>query len=539
VLFRSELVIKDIDTYGLKVYINSQEYYIETKLVYDDNNINIEKTIDRTIREFISKYLVVLSEDGILLDSFYHGLSTDLSYVNGIRFSSSFPNIPIDIKVLMGSTSDYFINDTEVIFYDVNTNVNTKLNIRINNINYFILYDTDISTTLSNFITKYRAVLLQYKIDIRSKNNILFLNVKNTDVNIILSIYVGKTTINQDDLFTIINRKPDNKGLLLTSNQIRINTADTTDSFENYDFSTAQIINLQNSYKINNKEYNILYLDSDRMVLSYQGAFFENKTYSSNSGFDSLSFNDGFGYDINGFNLTASTSLTYSSYTYSVGLTSSVTAKDVIYLNHLDEYYIIAETFDNKTKIFIYNAKNDILKKTISLNIEYIKYHFSQYTEYLYILGNDKYIIYDLAVKTIIIEVSTMNSLTLRDISTDINGNYYLAYTDASDSFVTIYDKKGILLHTMIVFTSDNTDIRLIYNKIENTTYVFNTNHSYNIRKININGVLSLTTQHVDDILLDSLYYISNDDSIIGMSTTQNLFILKNDSLTFLDDISI
>ncbi len=530
-----ELVIKDIDTYGLKVFINAQEYYIETQLVYDDNDINLEKTIDRTIREFVSKYLIVLSDYGISLDIFYHGLNTDLSYINAIRFSTVFPNVPLDIKLLMGSTADYFINDTEVIFYDVNTNVNTKLNITINNINYFILYDTDISTTLTNFVTKYSSILLQYKIDVRSTNNILYIGVKNTAVNITLKVYVGKTTINQDNLYSIINRKPDNKGLILSSNQFRINTDAINDSFENYDFSTAQIVNVQNSYKLNNKEYNILYLDSDRMVFSYQGAFFENKTYSATSGFDLLSFNDGFGYDINGFNLTASTSLTYSSYTYSVGV-SSDSAADIIYLNHISEYYIIASTTDNKTKIFVYNAKNDVLKKTILLNIEYIKYHFSQYTEFLYILGNDKYIIYDLTSKSIVKESTTLGSLTLRDISTDVKGNYYIAYTDASDSFVTIYDKKGVLLQTIIVFIGDNTDIRLLYNKVESTTYVFNTNHTYNVRKIDIDGVLSNTTQHIDDIFLNSLYYNYNDNSIIGIG--QILFKLKNDTLSFLDDIT-
>lgn len=93
-----------------------------------------------------------------------------------------------------------------------------------------------------------------------------------------------------------------------------------------------------------------------------------------------------------------------------------------------------------------------------------------------------------------------------------------------------------MLLQTIIVFIGDNTDIRLLYNKVESTTYVFNTNHTYNVRKIDIDGVLSNTTQHIDDIFLNSLYYNYNDNSIIGIG--QILFKLKNDTLSFLDDIT-
>lgn len=531
-----ELFFTDLDLFGVRIFINSQEFYIDTQFVYDDTAVNLDKTIDKTIRAFISKFMVILSDSGILIEGFNNKLTTDISYINAIRFTTTFPNVPLDIKVNVGSTAEYLISDKSIIFYDVNTSRRSKINVNINKINYFIPYNSSIKQTLIDFVTKYNVVLSQYGIIIKSSNNILYLYVKDSKTNISVIVNVGKTTLNMNELFKIVSTKPDNIGLIITSNQILIDDNLTNDKFTNYDFSTAQVFNLENSYKLNNKEYNILYLDDTKMCLSYQGAFFENITSGGVSGFDLLSFNNGFGYDVNGINITASTTLDYISKTFSVTDTTSFTARNVFVLNKLDEYYIIGDTTNNKTQIYIYNSENDNLKDVVIIDIEYYKHVFSEYTEYLYILGNDKVVVYDISVRKIVSTINTLISLSLHDITIDENGNYYISYSNSTNGFVSRYSKSNVVLNTYNIF-NNTSSIQLVYNKVEKYIYAINQNDTPNVKKISSSGNLSIVTLTIPNIYLNSLYYNYQDNSIYGYNTS-SIFKISNDIVTYINTIT-
>lgn len=219
--FRYKIVFTDFDDYGLRFTINKQDFFQPTIWVYDTDGLNMEKTIDSTIRKWYDTWFLNLFTLGINLKIGFTGIVDSIFY-NSIELLTAYPNVPINFEVEVGDTADFYIDHSEIIFKDISN----YIDITINDVSYGIRsvkigeQNYDITQTLSDWIDLYQDIILDYGIIVSNINNALTFRVKEQYQRLDYTINVGKTGLPAEELYVIRNKITGKFGSLVTSNEL-------------------------------------------------------------------------------------------------------------------------------------------------------------------------------------------------------------------------------------------------------------------------------------------------------------------------------
>jgi hypothetical protein len=288
------IVFTDLDEYGLKISINGQLYDQE---ISTGTSSEMQDIIEETLLNWIDRNSDELYYLGITSSL----VTTESSKYDTIHLSGDYPNVEMIINnVFVGTTADYYIDHSWITFNDMGN----YLSLKINDDDYGILvsktgYTPDISTTLENWVTEYYDYLIEYGIVSNSDGNSLKFGIKDLNRRFEYTISVGKVSLPGELDYEIENKITGNLGVLISSNEILL-TDSNTYTFEESGFATGMVISINNSiYSLNNKEYNILFLDPTIINLSYEGPFWGTySSYDQGSPFKTLSFDYGFYRDL-------------------------------------------------------------------------------------------------------------------------------------------------------------------------------------------------------------------------------------------------
>jgi hypothetical protein len=250
------------DDYGIKLYYESGTTdYIIIQSDYSYNSIN-EQYLDTTI--FINNNSSITSTSKMLFPQNY--INRNLLIVQDKLLTENIfiyeeDKLPKDINI-------------EIMLDLNNNNNNYGVNLKANEINYYINFDTDTITTINNFVNKYYNIFYNNGFILFSgttTNSSYTLNITGNYLNSeMISLIV---TVNKFSNYEIL-KNIYNKGIIISANEIEVSNTYPFDFFE-HGFSTGMLVSVSGSnYIQNNKMYNIIGLNENLMELSYQGVSF-------------------------------------------------------------------------------------------------------------------------------------------------------------------------------------------------------------------------------------------------------------------------
>jgi len=475
------IVFTDIDEYGIIIEINGLQYQQEVQWVYSGINVDIGRTVDKTLRAWLSKHYLPLYRLGISCNLDYL-INYPYVYFDSITLKTIYPNIPLAFNVFVGTTANYYIQHSNVIFYEIGN----SLSIIINDNRYDVDFDTDVSTTLSNWGDLYSSILNDYKIFTSCINNTIYFNIKEYDKVLNYNISIGKSILPGHNSFKINSKIFGNLGALITSNSAILST--TQSSFLNIDnsniengFATGMITSINNTiYPFDNQEYNLLEVNTDKIVFSYQGPFwggsssiiFNGSTVStiiSTTGYGAYT-NDEFDYSFDiirgGVNQ------------YSYSMTSSISNMvDIIYINTSEMIYVLGNN------IKVYDGLSGDYSDTILLPglSQSLKMVYNNVNESIYALSST--ILYKIDPNTNFVAATYSLTYTPYDcIINDNNGDVYISYP--------YYNQIDIITLTGSIYGITSSYIgltfgtyKMAYNQFEDDIYV--TTNADNVLRIN------------------------------------------------------
>jgi hypothetical protein len=407
-----------------------------------------------------------------------------------------YPNVPLNFNIRVGSTANYVIEHSNVAIYDIGG----ILNILINGVSLIESFDTDVSTTLGNWVTTHSEFLFDIDILVSSDNQVLIFDVLNQDTRLDLELRLGKAFKPGENDFRIIDRHFGNEGNIITANEIIHNTSGI--NFEDEDFSTGQILSINNSYfTLNNREYNVLFLDPKKIILSYEGPFWGNTQSDVLSGFLGYAFDDGYGYDPNAPNLTTPISPTFSATI--VGTSSGLV--DIDYIQPTQNIFTLGDD------IQVIDATTMDIVDTLLGSTASIKSEINPVNQLLYTL-TDNVIYY---IDPVLEQIN--GSITLPGIAYDIdindnNGDIYVSYINLPS--VSIYDINNTQ-YGITLTTNSNT---LEFNPFTNFMYI---SEPLNNRVTEVDGdTRSIVDTFIITGVKEELYYNPFNNEVYGFDNT-------------------
>ena len=527
------IVFDDLDSYGIVIYINGQEYQQDIEWVYVSNLVDMERTIDKTLRNWLVKWYASLSSVGIVPNLHYIGTYTSF-YYNSIILQTQYPNVPLKFKVNVGTTANFNIEHSEIIFNDLGTYLSIKINGIIYGLSTVINSGTiDIPATLSSWIDIYGEILSEYGIYVSNILNMLIFKIKKQDQVLTYTISTGKTTLPGIYQYKIINKIKGTFGALIASNEVLLPDTGTY-SFEDNPFATGQVMAINNTiYPYDNGEYNIIHLTPQSLILSYQGPFWgTNDNPCDVSPFTTIAFNGGFGatgclpiipppittggnFNLNEF--SAAFSLNYAStntYTVKNYEISNNNLVDIIYLQFVASIYVLGNNIsimDSASNTKIGTILPTFASTSISLTFNPINNYLYWLTQnYLYVVDPTINVI----IKTIIL--SDTGNVCMVNIT---NGDVYISYSE--NTIIDIWDKSNIY-KIQISFTG--IVLNMIYNTHEKDVYVAIDNDTL----YRING----TTR-----VLRSFYNISGlTSNIFYEAINSSVYVFGDTNLLYVDN---
>ena len=548
--FKYNIVFTDIDEYGIKLIINKQVYEEEVAWVYSGAAPDMERTIDRTLRAWLTRNYVKLYTLGIIAELAYLGSFTSPFY-NGIVLKSFYPNVPLELeRVEVGSTANFFIEHSRVLFGS-SASFGPYLSIDINNKKYdqetkYGTYSStqsaykpvDIPATLKDWVETHSEVLLDMGIVVTNINNLLKFDLKRLDRIFKYSISTGKVQIPGAEDYSITRKLKGNMGCLISSNEIYLPTTSTF-SFENLGFATGMVVAINNTnFPYNNQEYNIEFLDPGVMNLSYQGPFWGlTSSICNSSAYTTLAFDLGFGatacyipgvtgsggpfntgqFDQVMFGLSYNTT-TYEANSINLGVDLGATnLVDLKYLQLSNYVYLFGDN------LIVMDAFLYIHVKTITLtsNVNPIKMDFNTYNNYLYCLSQNKIWIIDPLLNNIVKSITLTNNA--KDMAINpYNGDIYISYSNSPT--IDIYDYLNTFVKTLTTpSASDTMTGKMVFNDFEKDMYV-TTDANFVIR---IDGSTRVVqTTYAIPGLTHSIFYEPVKESIYVYG--ENLYRIDN-----------
>jgi hypothetical protein len=265
-----------IDIQRILMNFGNQEFTIGQETSSNDSSVGL-----KYYRELESLGVIIYLERSSFLDPLYSssggGAYGERPY-DTLVIESKYPNVPVTFSVT--GALDYRIKNKEIEFIDIGA----TMTVSINSVNYTlnnIPSTQSIPDTLELFVTTYAGQLFQIGIIVdhyylenfpydRSTSLLFYTLADTTRINI--TVWTGKNSIPGKETYIINDYAPGNVGIILAGNELA--TTDTNIDLEAAGLATAMIIAVTGAkFPLNNQEYNIIYLASDRVGLSYQGPF--------------------------------------------------------------------------------------------------------------------------------------------------------------------------------------------------------------------------------------------------------------------------
>ena len=477
------IVFTDLDEFGLKININGHDYQEEIDWVYVGLSVDMERTIDRTLRSWLVKWYVRLVSIGVVPTLQYVGNYVSI-YYNSINLKTDYPNVPFQFSIDVGTTADYYIPHSDVIFSDMSNYLLFNINGREYGQTVSVVSGIpDMNNAIFNWIDTYEDTLSDYGIYVSQINSMISFRIKEQFQNLNYFIKTGKSSTPGINQFIIVDKIEGNFGSVITSNEVRLPQG-VTWSFEDQPFATGQIISVNNTPRpYDNQEYNILYLGSNDIVLSYQGPFWGTSDNNcSVSPFAIIAFNGGFGatgclppiepviIQYGGefaLSFTASFSLAHSSTnTYSTNIFNLNNSNicDLIHLQLNSCIYILGDNLSVMDAI----STNIITTISFTSFTNAICIVFNPINNYLYCLSPNKLIIVDPLLNIIISTIVLTNSNNC-SVNT-INGDFYVTYS--SSNKVDIWSYLNYDASPSYTITTSGNTFELMFNGAESDMYI-------------------------------------------------------------------
>jgi len=542
------IVFTDVDEFGIRFTINDQIYYEDVEFLYDGLDLNLERTIDKTLRNWFTSWYIPLARLGVIPKLKFSGKSFS-PYFNAISLTTEYPNVPLKFKVEVGTTANFYIPRKQVILNKLGSN----LDVIINGRTYGILCVSnngvvDIISTLENWIDTYSedGILYTNPIDpdlgggqiyVEQILTMLFFKVKEMDVRIEISVNPGISVLPGSKDFLINDLFEGNVGALLTSNSVVLKYA--TYSFEEELFSTGQVLSVNNSVRVwNNQEYNIEYLGPRMMNLSYQGPFWPTlDPICDISPYVTIALSaDAYGATGCSVSVPFSPSGEFnldfrSDFSVYFGASNSYVIKndfntndkkrfvDIIYLGLAKRIYVMGERLtiiDSITGFIMGEVELPNIVTGISLN-------FNEYNNYLYCLSDSYiYVVDPLYPKLDYTIPLTLNRTAFNMGINPDNGDVYVSY---GDNQIDIWYQDNFLSTPSKQYPDvpdSKNYYRFGYNKSEKDMYV--TADNYLVRFNGSDRTLQYEYQ-IDGLKPDIFYqpqnssfYVFNTDTILNVN---------------------
>jgi photosystem II stability/assembly factor-like uncharacterized protein len=406
--FKYNLVFTDIDEFGIRLIINDQIYYEPVEFIYDGIGIQMEKTIDKTLRNWLTKWYIQLVITGVIVKLKFTGKSYSF-YLNTLQLTTEYPNVPLEFSLEVGTTANYYLQRAQVVFNKVGSSISVYINGR--EYQEKVIYENNFANlelTLKEWVENYKDILEGYGIYVESLLSMLRFNVKEKDTRFEIIVNSGTSVLPGEVNYEITDFFTGNHGALITSNSVILTFA--TYSFEDEKFATGQLVTINNSNRVlNNQEYNIEYVGPKNLNLSYQGPFWPTlDPLCYNSPFISLALTTGFGatgctipepipiggeFDFNFSNAFFILSNKENSYFLNTDFPISDTKKfsDLIYLSISSRIYVLGN------KVTVIDSNNARVVGEIELPgvTSSSTMHFNEFNNYLYCLSEDKIFMID------------------------------------------------------------------------------------------------------------------------------------------------
>ena len=462
---RYVIVVTDIDDFGIKIKINNQIYDVEGVLLYSGSYIDMERSIDKTLRNWLQRWYIDLLALGILIELKYTGSFGSIFY-NSIVINSEYPNVEVQINdILVGTTAFYYLEHSKVFF----TSIGTYLNINIDNEDYGFTVSTvgstpSVSQALLQWETKYSEIVAEtHSVQVKAYNTLLKFDLLDpgprlsaAGLNLDYTITTGKVSLPGLPDYTIQKNLTGNPGVLVASNEILLPTSSTF-SFEDAGFATGMALTINNTfYTYVNQDFVIQNLEPKSLNLSYQGPFwgltanpclvspFQITAYDSGFSqshcaipitptssvlgpFYPPMFDPSFSIFINTFNVY--TTKTYQGYPGMV---------DIEYVELNNSIYAFGDYLVSIDAYF------GTLNATISLpgNTQSIEMEFNTTNNYLYCLSKKNLFVVDPTSNTLVATMSfSSNSYNAFDMEINpVNGDVYVSYDNVARVDIWTFD---------------------------------------------------------------------------------------------------
>lgn len=537
--YKYNIVFTDLDEYGLKLVINKQVYEEEIAYIFSGSTIDMSRTIDRTLRNWLSRNYLDLYKLGINVELKTTG-NSNIMFYNSILIITEYPNVPIIInEIKVGTTANCYIEHSRVLFNDLGP----ALNININNKDYIIQTTTDslsvadIPTTLKNWYDLYSTNLLEYGIVTEVKNNLLLFNIKQTENRLDYAISTGKINLPGIDDYKITMKMKGNDGLLIASNEV-ILTATSSASFEEVGFATGMVFSINNTYyPYVNQEYSVDFLDPKVLNLSYQGPFWDVNNFICNkSPFVTIAFSLGFGQTGCGFDTLNGTSgefdilsfsasefnvnfepNTYNSFSYT-GVSGMV---DIKYIELSNCIYVYGDS-----SVGVIDSYYGLPITTIELsgNTQSIKMEYNIVNNYVYCLSKNLISVFDPVTNFVISTITLIND-AFDLVINNINGDVYVSYDNSSNIHIFSYDNLTSSITDSVTISSSNG--KMVFHEYEEDIYITSTTNIVH----RINGTTrDIFSTYTIPGLLPNIFYEPVNNSIYVYGT--DVYIIDNGSLT-------
>lgn len=253
-LYSRKFVFNTIDSRGIRILINGIQY-----------DADFDLNVANTVLDWITLWQTDLAVLGIQISA-----QTSLIPNDTILIEPDFPNRPIVLGHRMGDQSVWWIPYKEYQF----VNIRSQLLITINGINYRTLFNVNDATTVANWLVQWSAELELLGIYTASPApGFIQFRVQDPERSLQITYNIGYLPKSGDTSVVETDLAPRNRFQLVAGNELQ--TVPGTYNFLEL-YATGQKISVSGLAKSpQNGGYNIIGLNSNVLMLSYQGAFWQ------------------------------------------------------------------------------------------------------------------------------------------------------------------------------------------------------------------------------------------------------------------------
>ncbi len=455
-IFNYNIYFSEIDDFGIEITVNSQIYHQDTIWAYNGVSVDLEKTINLTLKAWRDKHFAELSKLGIVVTL---SSKTGTPYYNILNISNFYPNVELVFSVRVGTSGKY-----DILYYIGEfSRVGPRLGLILNGQEFAVTSATSnsgylVKETLDSLILTWQDYLNQLGVFITRVNDTT-IEINTQDISKIRTLKFN-TYLNLlpgDSAENSIFKASGNLGNLITSNALVLGnylgvTSSNIQDFYDVNFSLGMPVSLLNStFTYNNRDYNIINLFRMFMNLSYEGPFWASPCRDVDD--IVVTYPDGFTYTYcQPYSNVIGAEFSIGSWTSSffTGTFSQISsyylstqnvlsgAVDVIYTPISQKYYVLGNSLESFDSVSKYRLKNITLVGNSGSRF----LRNNTYNGYLYVAT--QFLIYKINPFSDEI-VSTFSVQEPYDLEINSsNGDIYLTLQFQNDFL--IYDKNHTLL---------------------------------------------------------------------------------------------